>query len=61
MSEVEGKLCVIIGSDLGIEKETALGLARKKAEVVMVVRNPERDNKAREEPVSKSENLGRAT
>jgi NAD(P)-dependent dehydrogenase (short-subunit alcohol dehydrogenase family) len=56
MSEVEGKLCVITGSNSGIGKETTLGLARKKAKLVMVVRNPERGNKGREEIVSKSEN-----
>lgn len=56
MSEVEGKVCVVTGSNSGIGKEIALGLARKKAKVVMVVRSPERGNKAKEEIVSKSEN-----
>jgi len=39
MSEVEGKICVITGSNSGIGKETALGLAQKNARVVMVARN----------------------
>jgi retinol dehydrogenase-14 len=56
MSEVEGKICVITGSNSGIGKETALDLARKNAKVVMVVRNQERGKKAREEIISKSGN-----
>ena len=56
MSEVEGKVCVITGSNSGIGKETALGLARKNARAVIVVRNLERGNEAREEVVSKSGN-----
>jgi len=56
MNEVEGKLCVITGANSGIGKETALGLARNKSELVMVVRNQERGNKAREDIVAKSGN-----
>jgi NAD(P)-dependent dehydrogenase (short-subunit alcohol dehydrogenase family) len=56
MSEVEGKLCVVTGSNSGIGKETTLSLAQKKAKVVIVVRNLERGKKAREEIVSKSGN-----
>jgi NAD(P)-dependent dehydrogenase (short-subunit alcohol dehydrogenase family) len=53
MEGIEGKLCVVTGSNSGIGKETALGLARKKAELVMVVRNLDRGKRAREEIVSK--------
>jgi NAD(P)-dependent dehydrogenase (short-subunit alcohol dehydrogenase family) len=54
MNEVEGKVCVVTGSNSGIGRETALGLAQKNAKVVMVVRNLERGKRAREEIVSKS-------
>jgi NAD(P)-dependent dehydrogenase (short-subunit alcohol dehydrogenase family) len=56
MEGIEGKLCVVTGSNSGIGKETALGLARKKAELVMVVRNLDRGKRAREEIVSKISN-----
>jgi NAD(P)-dependent dehydrogenase (short-subunit alcohol dehydrogenase family) len=56
MSEVEGKMCVITGSNSGIGKETALGLAQKNARLVMVARNSERGNEAKEEIVGKSGN-----
>ena len=56
MSEVEGKICIVTGSNSGIGKETALGLASKKAKVVMAVRNAEKGSKAKEELVQKSGN-----
>jgi NAD(P)-dependent dehydrogenase (short-subunit alcohol dehydrogenase family) len=42
MSDMRGKICLITGSNSGIGKETAVGLARMGATVVMVVRNQER-------------------
>jgi NAD(P)-dependent dehydrogenase (short-subunit alcohol dehydrogenase family) len=56
VSEVDGKVCIVTGSNSGIGKETALGLAQKQAKVVLVVRSPERGNKARAEIVEKSGN-----
>jgi len=56
MDEVKGKICIVTGSNSGIGKETALGLAEKNAKVVMVVRNIERGSMARKEIVSKSHN-----
>jgi NAD(P)-dependent dehydrogenase (short-subunit alcohol dehydrogenase family) len=47
MSEMKGKICIVTGSNSGIGKETALGLAKMGAHVVMVVRNQERGEKAR--------------
>ena len=46
MSEIKGKICVVTGSNSGIGKETALCLANMGANVVMVVRNQERGEKA---------------
>jgi retinol dehydrogenase 12 len=40
--EMQGKICLVTGATLGIGKETALGLARKGAQVVIVGRDPER-------------------
>jgi NAD(P)-dependent dehydrogenase (short-subunit alcohol dehydrogenase family) len=56
MSELENKVCIVTGSNSGIGKETALGLAQKNANVVMVVRSSERGKTAREEIISKSHN-----
>jgi len=48
MSEwnVSGKTCVVTGANVGIGKETAIGLARAGAEVVMVCRSQERGEAA---------------
>jgi len=44
---LQDKVCVVTGSNSGIGKETALALAEKGAQVVMVVRNSERGKEAR--------------
>lgn len=54
--QMEGKVCIVTGSNSGIGKETALALAGMGATVVMVVRNPEKGKKALEEMVSKTGN-----
>jgi NAD(P)-dependent dehydrogenase (short-subunit alcohol dehydrogenase family) len=48
MSEwcVAGKTCVVTGANVGIGKETAIGLARKGAHVLMVCRSRERGEAA---------------
>jgi NAD(P)-dependent dehydrogenase (short-subunit alcohol dehydrogenase family) len=56
VSEIQGKTCIVTGSNSGIGKETALGLAKMGATVVMVVRNKERAEKAQKEIVKKSGN-----
>src|ERR1700723_4078248 len=40
--EMQGKICLVTGATLGIGKETALGLARKGAHVVIVGRDEAR-------------------
>jgi retinol dehydrogenase 12 len=40
--EMQGKICLVTGATLGIGRETALGLARKGAHVVIVGRNEAR-------------------
>ena len=40
--EMQGKICLVTGATLGIGKETALGLARKGARVVIVGRDESR-------------------
>ncbi len=56
MSDMKGKICLITGSNSGIGKETAVGLARMGATVVMVVRNRERGEKAKAEIIQKTGN-----
>jgi retinol dehydrogenase 12 len=56
MSEMQGKICLVTGSNSGIGKETAVGLAKMGATVVMVGRNKERGEKAQKEIVKQSGN-----
>jgi NAD(P)-dependent dehydrogenase (short-subunit alcohol dehydrogenase family) len=56
MSEIENKVCIVTGSNSGIGKETTLGLAGKRARVVMVVRNLEKGNKAKTQIIEKTGN-----
>ncbi len=51
-----GKLCIVTGANTGIGKETALGLARLGATVVMVCRDRERGEAAQREIKQKSGN-----
>ena len=46
---ITGKTCVVTGANSGIGKETALGLARMGARVILVCRNPEKGQVALEE------------
>ena len=45
---MQGKICLITGASLGIGKETALGLARRGAQVVIMGRDAERTRAAAE-------------
>jgi NAD(P)-dependent dehydrogenase (short-subunit alcohol dehydrogenase family) len=56
MSEIQGKVCIVTGSNSGIGKETALALASMRATVVMVVRNKEEGSRARAHVVKVSGN-----
>ena len=56
MSEMKGRICLITGANSGIGKETAIGLAKKGAQVVMAVRNLERGEKARTDVIEISGN-----
>jgi NAD(P)-dependent dehydrogenase (short-subunit alcohol dehydrogenase family) len=54
MDEMKGRICVVTGSNSGIGKETALGLAKMGANVVMVVRNQQKGEAAKAEIIEKS-------
>jgi NAD(P)-dependent dehydrogenase (short-subunit alcohol dehydrogenase family) len=56
MSTMKGKVCVVTGSNSGIGKETAVGLAKMGAIIVMVVRSRERGEKAQREIVKQTGN-----
>ena len=51
---MDGKVCIVTGASSGIGKETALGLMKQGAHVVMLVRNQERGKAARDYIVEKS-------
>ncbi len=51
---LEGKTCLVTGANSGIGKETALGLARMKANVVMVCRSKDKGEAARREIAAKA-------
>ncbi len=55
-SSMQGKICMITGANSGIGKETALGLARMGASVVMVCRDRARGEAAQNEVKLKSGN-----
>ncbi|MFW9958591.1 MAG: SDR family oxidoreductase [Candidatus Odinarchaeota archaeon] len=46
MTNMDGKICIVTGSNSGIGKETALALAEMGASVIMAVRNLERGRAA---------------
>lgn len=46
MDEMSGKTCIVTGANKGIGRETATGLARMGADVVMVCRSAERGQEA---------------
>jgi NAD(P)-dependent dehydrogenase (short-subunit alcohol dehydrogenase family) len=54
MNRMNGKVCVVTGSNSGIGKETAPALSGMGATVVMVVRDRERGENARAEIVSET-------
>ena len=56
MSAMKGKVCIITGSNSGIGKETAIGLAKMGAIIVMVVRDQGRGERARMEIVKQTGN-----
>jgi NAD(P)-dependent dehydrogenase (short-subunit alcohol dehydrogenase family) len=53
---MQGKVCIVTGSNSGIGKETALALAGMGAVVVMAVRNRERGERARSEIIEETGN-----
>ena len=53
---MENKVCIITGANGGVGKESAIGLARLGAHVVMVCRSKERGELARAEIAKKSRN-----
>ncbi|MGI9179209.1 MAG: SDR family oxidoreductase [Longimicrobiaceae bacterium] len=55
---MEGKVCLITGATGGIGRATALALARKGAEVVLVARSRERGEATREEIAREAGNSG---
>ena len=56
MGQMQGKVCIVTGSNSGIGKETALALAGMGAVVVMAVRNRERGERARSEIIEETGN-----
>lgn len=56
--DMQNKLCIITGANSGIGKVTALNLARQDAYIVMVCKNEERAQQAREEILSETGNAG---
>jgi NAD(P)-dependent dehydrogenase (short-subunit alcohol dehydrogenase family) len=53
---LEGKTCIVTGANSGMGKETALALAQMKATVVMVCRNKDKGDAARQEIADKAGN-----
>jgi NAD(P)-dependent dehydrogenase (short-subunit alcohol dehydrogenase family) len=55
-SHMQGKICLVTGANSGIGKETALGLARLGATVVLVCRDQSKGEAAQAEIKQKSGN-----
>jgi len=53
---MQGKICLVTGATSGMGKETALGLARLGATVVLVARNQNKGEETRQEIVRQSGN-----
>jgi len=53
---MEGKICMVTGANSGIGKETAKALSEMNATVVMVCRDKERGEKAREDIINQTGN-----
>ena len=53
---MQGKICIVTGSNSGIGRATAEGLAKLGAKVIMVVRNQQRGEEARSEIIKTSGN-----
>ncbi|WP_144939270.1 SDR family oxidoreductase [Paenibacillus sp. 32O-W] len=53
---MNGKLCLITGANSGIGRETALGLAKSGAHVVMAARDPKRGEEAQADIIKRSGN-----
>jgi NAD(P)-dependent dehydrogenase (short-subunit alcohol dehydrogenase family) len=51
---MDGKVCIVTGANAGIGKATAVGLAQRRAMVVMVCRSRERGEAARQEIIERS-------
>ncbi|MFW9943563.1 MAG: SDR family oxidoreductase [Candidatus Sifarchaeia archaeon] len=56
MMDMDGKVCIVTGSNSGIGKETALALAEMGATVVMAVRDAEKGENARTEILEQTGN-----
>jgi len=57
-TSMQGKICMVTGANSGIGKETALGLAKMGATVVMVCRNRAKGEQAQREIQQQSGNQG---
>ena len=51
---MDGKVCIVTGANSGIGRETTLGLVKQGAHVVMLVRDQERGNAAKEYVIEKA-------
>lgn len=56
--DLANKLCIVTGANSGIGKEAVRGFARRGAYVVMVCRNEQRANRARQELISDTGHTG---
>uniref|UniRef100_A0A336M5I4 CSON010351 protein n=1 Tax=Culicoides sonorensis TaxID=179676 RepID=A0A336M5I4_CULSO len=56
MTKMQGKVVIVTGANSGIGKETARGLAKMGAKVIMACRNLETANKARDEILTETNN-----